>query len=294
MVSTAAKVATVSSADKLGFGIFLAVAWHALLILGVGFTVEEETRNAPQLDVTLAHSRSDKSPDDADFLAQHNQEGSGTEAEKKELTNRQQAPFQDPNIRDTGIPQQQAMRTLERFTDTLLTTTGRSAWSVSSEKREARAEREQVGQAESDNPAQDISSLQAKLDQLRQAYAKRPRIHRVTSTATRQADDAYYLVRWEEKIESIGNQNYPEQARRRGLSGKLRMMVSINPDGSVRDSRITQSSGYPLLDESALYIVKLSAPFDPFPRDLREKADVLEIVRTWKFEQNRLFSEVGD
>jgi protein TonB len=138
--------------------------------------------------------------------------------------------------------------------------------------------------------SQEIASLEAKLDIQRQAYAKRPRIRRLTSVATQQADDALYTNQWIEKIELIGNQHYPEQARQQGIYGELKMVVSLLNDGSVASVEIIQSSGYKILDEAALRIVHQAAPYGPFPAKMRQQVDILEIIRTWRFHKNRLTS----
>jgi protein TonB len=40
-----------------------------------------------------------------------------------------------------------------------------------------------------------------------------------------------------------------------------------------------------VLDQAALNIVNLAAPFEPFPDELRTEADILEIVRTFRFHE---------
>ncbi|HRF88886.1 MAG TPA: energy transducer TonB, partial [Pseudomonadales bacterium] len=132
----------------------------------------------------------------------------------------------------------------------------------------------------------------AKLAQQRQAYAKRPRVKTLTSVATRASIDAEYLNLWQEKIELIGNLNYPQEARRKKIYGQLRLVVSLLPDGSIHNIEILQSSGQRILDDAAIRIVRMAAPFAPFPPELRKDVDRLEIIRTWKFEKgDRLTSE---
>ena len=110
----------------------------------------------------------------------------------------------------------------------------------------------------------------------------------MTSVSAKRAEDAAYLQAWKERIERIGNQNYPPEARRRQLYGDLRLLVSLRPDGSVLQIRVLQSSGYAVLDYAAMRIVRLAEPFPAFPSELRANADVLEIIRTWQFRSNHL------
>ena len=98
--------------------------------------------------------------------------------------------------------------------------------------------------------------------------------------------DAFYLNSWRRKIETIGNLNYPVEARKRKLYGDLRLMVAILPDGTLKEVELLQSSGHRVLDDAAVRIVRLAAPFAPFPDELRQTTDVLEIIRTWQFRKN--------
>lgn len=94
--------------------------------------------------------------------------------------------------------------------------------------------------------------------------------------------EADYLTRWQTYIEKVGNKNYPSEAYQKNIRGQLRLLVAINRDGSVREVSLRQSSGSPILDQAAIQIVKLAAPFEPLPDHLQD-LDVLEIIRTWQF-----------
>ena len=88
----------------------------------------------------------------------------------------------------------------------------------------------------------------------------------------------------------MGNLNYPQQAREQQIYGSLRMLVALRPTGTVQEIRILQSSGQRVLDEAAIEIVRLAAPFEPFPEELRGSVDILEIIRTWRFHQGNSFT----
>jgi protein TonB len=139
-------------------------------------------------------------------------------------------------------------------------------------------------QFDSSQLSAEISSLEADLAKERQAYAKRPRIHRLTAASTMRDKGAWYKEEWRKKIERIGNLNYPDEARRQRIYGSLRLLVSINRDGSLYEVQVLESSGQPLLDQAAQRIVRLAAPFAPFSGDLAD-IDRLEIIRTWRFER---------
>ncbi len=99
---------------------------------------------------------------------------------------------------------------------------------------------------------------------------------------------APYLEKWRLLVERVGNLHYPEAARRDNLEGELVLDVAVRADGSVADMTVLRSSGHWVLDDSAEHIVRIAAPFDPFPDRLRRDYDILHIIRTWKFSQNTL------
>lgn len=276
--------------DRLLFCALVALAVHAALILGVGFTREDRAPRAPGLDVTLAQSRDDAPDEAADFLAQANQRGSGSSADPADpgspVTSAFDAPAIRPVVQAPGAPPEAARDPAPALTAT------RSEQRIAAHdpaERQARAEpQEQAPRAA--EASTEIASLVARLDARQKAYARLPRVERLTSAATRAAADAAYLYTWKQRIETIGNQHYPVEAKRRRLYGDLRLLVALRPDGSVKDVRVLQSSGYALLDDAAMQIVRLSAPFEPFPPELRARADELEIIRTWQFRSNRLTS----
>ncbi|MCB2261465.1 MAG: TonB family protein [Candidatus Thiosymbion ectosymbiont of Robbea hypermnestra] len=103
---------------------------------------------------------------------------------------------------------------------------------------------------------------------------------------TRDYKYANYLEAWRRKVERVGNLNYPEAAKRRKLYGSLVLRIALRADGSVERIRVLRSSGSDLLDQAAIGIVELAAPFSPFPPDIRAEAEILEITRTWRFLSN--------
>src|SRR3990167_9198387 len=114
--------------------------------------------------------------------------------------------------------------------------------------------------------------------------AKSPKIHRLSAASTMRDKGAWYKDEWRKKVERVGNLNYPDDARRQQIYGSLRVLVSINRDGTLYEVQVLQSSGQPLLDQAALRIVRLAAPYAPFTGDLAD-IDRLEIIRTWRFER---------
>jgi protein TonB len=281
--------------DQLGFFVFVAFAVHLLVILGVTFAADSRRNAPPQLEVTLAQYRSREAPQDARFIAQANQEGSGTLAERAELTTRRQAEFSDTRIRELGGAPEIVERETRDREDALVTTIGNAVDKI---LQEPEMEEPEPVLAEGLDPtirklSESIASLEARLDEQQQAYAERPRVRRLTAMSARAAADAAYLHNWRTRVESIGNRFYPEASSRYGIYGDLRLLVAVNHDGNIQNIEVLSSSGHAVLDEAAIRIVRMAAPFDPFPPELRETTDTLEIIRTWKFRKNRLSSVKG-
>jgi protein TonB len=277
----------VDTGDRLSFTLFLALVLHALLILGVTFKLPDPAITSQTMEITLANYKADKAPEQADFLAQQNQEASGTEETAKQLTTEQVAEFADSQIRDINpMPEQRAVAPQERQDQAVIETRMTSSFTTgitdNSELPEEQLERDGLLEERPIITAE-IASLQAKLDRQRQEYAKRPRIRTLTSVSTRESYDAKYLHDWSAKVEQIGNQNYPQEALNRRITGSLRLSVVLNPDGTIFEIEILQSSGQRILDSAARQIVHLAAPFNTFPPEIRRQSDRLKIIRTWNF-----------
>ena len=134
----------------------------------------------------------------------------------------------------------------------------------------------------------EIASLNAKVERNLVAKAERPK-RKFISASTQEYKYAAYMEAWRAKVERVGNLNYPEQARKRKLTGALVLAVALNPDGSINDIIVRRSSGHKVLDDSAIRIVRLAAPFSPFPDAILKETDILHITRTWQFLNNRGF-----
>ena len=111
--------------------------------------------------------------------------------------------------------------------------------------------------------------------------------HKYLGARTRAYKYAVYMEAWRSKVEQVGDLNYPVGTHGRKLGGDLRLDVALNADGSVHSIDLLRSSGNAKLDQSAIEIVRLAAPFAPFPDNIREETDILHIVRTWQFHSDR-------
>ena len=276
------------SRERFGFTVFLSACVHAIIILGVGFTYLEELNSEPALEITMARYRSELAPDEADFLAQENQIGSGTLDSAAAPSTPFKSDFNDDVIQEVvPIPQAPEIVNEIDVRDAAIIFSIQNEHQVQQQLDELEPEDEKPLSEEStpDDLSLAIATLQAQLDLQRQEYAKRPRRYTISSASTKKSHDALYLDSWRRRIEAIGNINYPLEARQQQLYGSLRMLVALFPNGEVSEIQILQSSGHSLLDQAAMQIVSMAAPFDPFPEAMRAEADILEIIRTWRFHE---------
>ena len=134
----------------------------------------------------------------------------------------------------------------------------------------------------------EIGSLQSTLEYNSRALSETPKKRRI-SAATKEYSAAAYMRAWAMKVERIGNMNYPQEAKDKGVNGSLMLSVDIKPDGSVPPDGIvvSRSSGHKVLDDAAVRIVRLGAPYAAIPEDVLQNNDMLTIIRTWKFESAR-------
>ncbi|MEM8496934.1 MAG: energy transducer TonB [Pseudomonadota bacterium] len=279
--------------DRLGTALSFAVAAHAAILLGITFTAEINNIRTQQLEITLAQFR-EESNDDADYLADQNQQASGTELEKALLSSPELSEFQDVEVNQVSkmAMQQRMEESKANDANTVHTLSESKAKVQISDRSEEKQKVDTQDMLSEDELMGEIASLAAKLDQYKEEAAKRPRVRRITSVSTKRAMDALYLLKWEREIERTGNQYYPEEARTRELYGDLSLMVTVLPNGAVSNIQLLQSSGHKILDDAAINIVEKSAPFEPFSSEMSREIDKLEIVRTWHFQKNQLDTNV--
>lgn len=273
--------------ERLGFIIVVATAMHLAVILGLNFAPADARIKLPSLEITLAQYRSKDAPAEADYLAQYDQIGSGSLDQKAELRSMSDSAFHDATASESAL--KLAKNTPQHAPSPELTSTAKNTRS-STERNTRMVLQQQQWQGSDDSTelSDNIASLEAQLDKLNQSYARMPRPKFITSVATKGSPDALYLNRWEQRIEGIGNANYPEEARRKGIEGELRLLLMLMPDGRIDEVRILSSSGNAVLDQAAHRIVRKAAPYEAIPTEVLDGKNRLGIVRTWRFERQGL------
>jgi protein TonB len=283
----------VSDFDRFSFTLFMALAVHAILVLGITFAPEPPHSSAQTMEITLSQFDDEKAPEKADFLAQTSQQGSGTEEEVREMTTPQPADVSQPEVPRVQPEPPARTEPQPRQEEQVVQTESPSSQKVQQPEERTKPEEEPLPVREKKSLMErslEIASLEARLDAQQQAYARRPRVMRVTAASTLKSTNAWYVQNWVSKVTRVGNINYPTEARRAGVYGTLRMLVSLKKDGSIKEVVILQSSGSTLLDDAAIRIVRMASPFAPFPEEMRQEVDELEIIRTWSFQRRGLTS----
>jgi protein TonB len=270
------------------------IAFHLGVILGLGFRLPhipafDDPHNV--MDVVLVNAKSATKPTKADALAQANLDGGGNTDQKL----RASTPF--PNVPDRDPTREMKatesrMKQLEAETKELMTRLKSNAQVTQVDSMP------QGVAAKSDAEARDIMEkaleiqrLEAQVRRQYQAYQERPK-RQFVGARTAEYRFAVYVDKWRQKIERIGNLNYPEEAKARRLHGSLQLTVAIKADGEVESVEVNRSSGHKVLDQAAIRIVRLAAPFERFPDNIRADTDILHITRTWTFTRaDQVFAE---
>lgn len=272
----------ITPADRLAFTLVVALLLHALVMFGIRFVQPEVTQSAPTMEVTLVAAASKHAPKRADFLAQAQQEGSGTLDQARLLSTRQRTPLPGQGAAQPKPPAVQAVRKVAPTPAPKQIATRAVSDTVTPPPAP-----EQTPEAAAPSEAQildaEIAALEARLSASRQAYAKRPRVRTLAAVSTRADDWAGYVEQFRERVEAAGNRHYPESARAAHLQGQVRLLVALGPDGKVWRIQRLQSSGHEVLDRAAEESVYQAQPFARFPAKLQGEVDILQIVRTWRF-----------
>ena len=274
----------------------IALAAHAWLLFSISFEHLEGHPRPPaqSLDIVLvSQTKPKEQPETADFLSNQSQQGASE-------TKGRQRPSSAPPLSQPRSAEPVAREPAQAAPGQQL----EARRIVAQAKPDKPKKRQVTTQPMQHNAArtkpdiaqllastrQEINRLTAELDRNSRYSSQRLR-HKTLNAATKEYKYASYLDAWRKKVERVGNLNYPDEALRARLRGDLLLHVALRADGSVQKVRVVRSSGHKILDDSAIRIVKLAAPFAPFPEEIRKEVDILDITRTWQFESNdSLFS----
>lgn len=290
-----------------------------IVFLAVQFEPElkDFAKRLPSLEVVLVNAKTKDAPEKADVIAQANLDRGGN----TDLDRQMKTALPAPKQKTTDVKLQQSKALSSATAATKL-----QAKQLQEEKRVAELEKKaqelmtkvKSKQKVETNPSQqktttepdqgqqkklskslnreallaaslEIDRLEAQIAKQQEEYQKRPK-RRFLGARAKSADDAMYLEAWRQKVERIGNLNYPTAARNQKIYGKLQLTVYVRRDGSVEKIQIDKSSGHKVLDDAAVNIVKLAAPYARFTPKMKKTTDILGITRTWIFTQQDALS----
>ncbi|PCJ86068.1 MAG: energy transducer TonB [Thiotrichaceae bacterium] len=275
--------------DRFGMTFFLATIFHGMVILGVTFTIapDADSQTSPALDIILVQTQSPNEVEEAEFLAQVSQQGGGSAPEKarpRELFSAPTLSTQPGIAKQTSVQQVQKQKQNEQLA---LLSQSHAEYSIKTQDESANYEDDTNLTQNDTNKNAQTARLAAEISDTIEELASTDRTLYLNSS-TKAFTPAKYMREWINRVERIGNLNYPDQARRSKLSGTLILDVVINSEGKLVKTDLRQSSGHQVLDDAAKRIVRLAAPFSAFPKKLRQEADIIHITRSWEFLNNSL------
>lgn len=319
-MTTAALKPPIQPSDRLGLTLCVAIIVHAMIVLGVSFAPEEKAPpRFESLEITLVSGKSEKAPEKPDLLAQANLQGGGDSEAAARPAAPAIAPIPAPvaEVASAAVPPLEATpappapkarkamppkpaKLVQPVETADLTTPAAEHERETAPTDAAGGAPDSRAQAAIDSPPLPtaeqlitrsfaLASLNSELQQRLETRARRPR-QKFISASTQEYQYAAYMEAWRAKVERIGNLNYPDEARQRKLSGSLLLDVALRPDGTVLEIVVRRSSGHKVLDDAAVRIVELAAPFAQFPAEIRKDVDILHVTRTWKFLASEQFT----
>lgn len=299
------------SMSAIGIALWASILVHAV-ILSIHYEPELKKfrDNLAVLEVVLVNAKTQSKPDNTEVYAQANLDrGGNTELDRKMKTalpalKQQKAEVTLKPVANTKHGAQAAKQAaeesreqkrvveLEKQAQELMTQINTTKVVESKPVQKAAAkEAEAETQITPDRKlnlhditaaALEMDRLEALISKQQDEYQKRPK-RKFVGGRTKEYRYALYVEAWRQKVEKVGNLNYPEAAKDLKLYGQLQMTVSIKADGSIESVEINRSSGHKVLDAAAKHIVELGAPYAQFPEDVRKEIDILSITRTWTF-----------
>lgn len=304
-------VSRLTSMSGMSIALWFSVLFH-VVVLSIHFEpqLNKFKDNLAIMEVVLVNAKTQSKPDNTEVYAQANLDrGGNTEQDRKMKTAlpvlKQQKSEIAPKPVSTSksatqasletaneIREQKRVAALEKQAQELMTQVKeKKAVEVQAAQKSAEQATQNENQTTSNRKldlekiaaaAIEMEKLEAIIARQQDEYQKRPK-RKFVGGRTKEYKYALYVEAWRQKVEKIGNLNYPEAARDLKLYGQLQMTVSIKQDGSIDAIEINRSSGHKVLDAAAKHIVELGEPYAQFPDDIRKEVDILSITRTWTF-----------
>jgi len=265
------KVPTLNPSQRLTYAMGLAALAHALVILGIEF-IEPRPPSSPAmpaLEIVLSTAGLEAPPDDdAEYFGTVDQAGVGntTDQVRARLPEPELAPSPGDDVSGSD-PREPSPLSGSEERDLIAT---------------RQNEEQRILQDLLPEQPSSVAAARQILTLAPAATSRNPR-ERFLSVNTRQTLFAEYLVDWKSKVERVGTLNFPDEARRLHMEGSPVLEVALKSDGSIAEILVRESSGEKSLDLAAVRILRLASPFDPFPRELTERFEILRFAYEWRF-----------
>ena len=261
--------------------IILAILLHTLVLL-IHFAMPAPSEQSTK-EIAISIRPAEDAVKHADFLAQADQQGSGTFREAHRMSSNSPTPM--TTDASTGEAQLETLEKVQqqrelKFEEKVLMTV--LSWQKQAEEIQRKKALEQL-ESQFQAKAAMVASLEAQYLQRQQDFSRQQKIKTVDGIQAKKDASAAYLDKFREKVELYGNRYYPEEAKQQQLKGEVRLMVILNAQGGIRAIRLLESSGHSVLDEAAKASVRRGAPFGRFDSNMKDISE-LRIIRTWRFD----------
>lgn len=272
--------------DHLAIALLISLLIHGGL-LAVHFTqaTAPAPPREPALEVVLLNVRGDTEPKQPQVLAQHDFEGGGS-TEDAIAANPLPLTADDAPYEVVLAALLQRQKELEAEQDRLLTLLEARAEAAASDTAGSGDLPADSGEDDLFQESLIVNAQIAALKEKIERYNARPR-YQFAGPSAKSVAQARYVEAWRQKIEMLGTEHYPEEARGK-IYGSLQLTVYIRRDGSLDRVEIDQPATQAILNQASLRIVQLAAPFPPLPPELAKDTDILAITRTWNFTHDQL------
>ena len=276
--------------DYLRIAILLSLAIHAL-VLTVHFSgPRAKTPQVSALEVTLVNARSEVAPLRPEMLAQEQLHGGGETASGQAASPLPRTALESADqVVLAALRKRQAELEIQQqhlYTQLLSTSTVKPERM----KPDMPEESEEPGVDEQNQESLILNAQISALKERVERYNAQPR-RQFIGPSTQSVDYAEYVEAWRRKIELIGTEHYPAEARGK-VYGSLQLTVYVRKDGSLERVEIDRPSPHAILNLAASRIVQLAAPFAPLPPALAKDTNVLAITRTWNFVNQQLETQI--
>ena len=259
----------------------IAVGLHTLLIFGVSFATDQDPAAVVQ-DVAKVLTENMKPNEDAKFIANASQVGGGDVDQELRQESTDISPMTDAQMQETqDIINLQRQVRQQQYQESYLRTT--LSWRETTEQNDNDTKQNQNDdQVQEERLRKQIATLEAQLSQRQQEFATKSKVVTMDSNSTTKGEAVDYIENFRQHVEQVGNQYYPAQALAQNITGEVRLMVIIKPDGNVKAIRLLESSGSNILDEAAKQSVRQAAPFGKFSADMKDIVE-LRLIRTYRY-----------